>query len=296
MFIQYAKVIVYSPSDEIINAYEAFTYDSRYTDLEFEIKREFEEEPTECQCVIYGVDRAVYNDIKNNTLKNGLQNKYIEIYFNKDNDEELLFSGLIKDVLYDNTGALHTMILLFNENESKFRDLKHTIEMNKGTSLELAMKQISSIYGYDVIYGSQLNPKEYSIGKIAYTGNLAGALSNIVPKNISYFVGDGEVILHQDGKAIDEFYYVLMNDNGLISYPYPKVVKKEKETKTYYVIKAIYVPYVKYGRTIMIPYNEADDYYSPIDTGKYKRYKILKYSQTYSGNKFQTVLECSEVK
>ena len=44
MYIQQAIIKIYSPSDTIINAYDAFTYYSNLTDIEFEIRKEFEED------------------------------------------------------------------------------------------------------------------------------------------------------------------------------------------------------------------------------------------------------------
>lgn len=289
MYIQQAIIKIYSPSDTIINAYDAFTYYSNLTDIEFEIRKEFEEDPAECECVIYGVDRDVYKDIVEDNLKNGLQNRYIEIYFSKTTETELLFSGLVRDVQYKVQEGISGMFISFNENESRFKKQVKSLSMSE-TTLSNALVQIKSIYGYDVKFAVNINTDEYPVGRISHTGSLHLLLKQIIPKELSYSVGDKVITINKKGitSGSNTIEYTLTNENELLSYPDKRIRTKEKVEETFYIITAIYIPHVKYGNIVKI-YND------PNYDVEFKKYKILKYAQKFSNHQFVTSLECEMI-
>lgn len=291
-----ASVRIYAPSKKPQdgNDYIAYSYNSTETNLSFNVVKTNEEKPAQCICEISGVDVNTYHEISSSTMANGVQTKYIEIFFNSRFGSEMLFTGLINEVSYKFGSGQQTMTILFDEGMIKFNNAKRSISTVGGASLAAVVGEIGDKFGYSVTVASGLDINSVTVRKTAVTGGIRECLASVVPDRFNFFIKGFQIVISEKGKPVATTFLTLDLSRGLKEYPEKAKKRKKKEEIIRYNISTVYTPGLDIGTVIKIPYDKETGYYIPeaIDGAKFFSFLIRKYSKEFDGSNFVASLEC----
>lgn len=282
MKVRTGEVIIYSVGKEK-NA--EYTYKFPDTRIDFKISQVDTDAPDACFVKIYGVSRETYGVFKPTGKGEYDKNYRVDITYGYDNDNEVVYSGTVTRVTYAFEYGAQVMTILLSHDFEKFSKVDKTVSTNEKTTIGEAMSILGEKYGYRVTFADDVNTSVV-VGRISYTGALRESISGVLPSKYKYYIDEHKIHVFYKKKYIQREITLCM-DNGLLSFP------TEDTDQEKFRIKSILIPFVESGMIVKVPID--DNWYSLVDTKRYRSFVVGNYTSTFSNNLGTTEMECSEL-
>lgn len=271
--------------------YALYTFTYPECHFEFKISQIESNSPNTCYLKIYGVSQDTYKLFETKQFATMSQQQMVEIYCGYDGDEELVYSGTISRVRYHFDFGSQYMEILLDQNIKKAKEQKHSLCIQRNTTLYEALNIVCKRFGYKLICNNQGDFEAINILPVTLEGNIRDCLSMLLNKKMSYYIDMNNIIIYSSNKQIKKEYKLLF-ENGLIGYPTLDTGKLDEGEK--YTIKHKLIPSLRVGSVINIPVGD-DGLFSSVDTGKYVKYKVEEFVSTFSTSKDMTEMECVKI-
>lgn len=263
-----------------------FTFPECY--FEFKISQIESDSPNSCYLKIPGISKDTYKIFEEKQFAKYGKNQIVEIFCGYDGDEEMVYRGTVSRVRYHFDFGAQWMEVILDQNMKKYRVQKHSICIQKPTTVYEAVSIVCKTFGYRFECLNQDDFQSINIRPMTFEGNIKQCLDSILNKHMSYYVDIDNVVTFSKNKSISKS-YTLLFDNGLIAYPILDTSKLEDGD--IYNIRHKIIPSIAVGSVIKIPVGE-DGLFTDVDTGKYVEYIVEEFVSSFSPTQDITEMEC----
>jgi len=274
---------VSTPSDSVL--YESYRFSYPETKIDFKISSTEKKDPSACLFKIYGVSKDTYSLFKPSKTGDYENTQYVYIYHGYDDNQDLVYSGILNRVIYAFDNGSQTITGLLGQDSNKVVNQSKSISLSRKTTLSEVLDLIGNKYGYYIKKGEGI--EDSMVGsRFTYVGDVIGCLDALLPKEYSYTIKINNIYVYKTSMSFFTE-ITLYPENGLLSFP----TEDSKGEKV--AIKSILIPKIDTGFIVKIPID--GDFYSKTDTGKYRKFSVLKYSTAFTSGKGITEMECEEI-
>lgn len=267
----------------------SFTFPEAH--LEFKIQDIDQESPSACVIRIYGVSKDTYKKFENKNFQNFKITQKCDIYLGYDKDEELVWNGVVSRVRYAFDFGKQYMEILLTQSMSKFHIQRHSICIQRQTTVWEAVQILCDHFGYKFECQNIEDFQNITLLPITLEGNFRQCLSDLLNNKMRYYIDNDKLVTYSTNSYIKKE-YILTFDNGLISYPVLDTGKIDEGD--FYTINHKAIPSMRRGARVKIAIQD-DGSYSPINTGKFAVFEVEEYTTSFSTSQDTTEMRCRRI-